>query len=113
MTLRGNAAFGNVPGRDGPDGAPYGMDWGGCRPYGDILWTGNYGSPEYWVSEPGKKGREPLPVRSATLSADGKTVSLKFDKLQPVHQLMIKYKIRGADGSPISQELDYTIHKIP
>ena len=31
-----------VPGRDGPDGAPYGMDWGGCRPYGDILWTGNF-----------------------------------------------------------------------
>jgi hypothetical protein len=81
--------------------------------WANILWTGNYGSPEFWVSEPNKKGREPLPVRSAALSADGKTVSLKFDKLQPVHHLVIKYKIRGADGSPISQELDYTINRIP
>jgi hypothetical protein len=42
ITLRGNAAFGNPIGRDGPDGAPYGHDWGGCRPYGDISWVGNW-----------------------------------------------------------------------
>jgi hypothetical protein len=30
-----------------------------------------------------------------------------------VHELVIKYKIRGADGSPINQEFDYTINKIP
>jgi hypothetical protein len=42
ITLRGNAAFHNPPGRDGPGGQPYGHDWGGCRPYGDIVWTGNW-----------------------------------------------------------------------
>jgi hypothetical protein len=42
ITLRGNAAFGNPIGRDGPDGDPYGHDWGGCRPYGDITWAGNW-----------------------------------------------------------------------
>ena len=42
VTLRGNAAFNNPPGRDGPGGDPYGHDWGGCRPYGDIRWTGNW-----------------------------------------------------------------------
>ncbi len=42
ITLRGNAAFDNPLGQDGPDGLPYGHDWGGCRPYGDIAWVGNW-----------------------------------------------------------------------
>ena len=41
ITLRGNAGFDNPTGVDGPGGQPYGHDWGGCRPYGDIVWTGN------------------------------------------------------------------------
>jgi len=81
--------------------------------WSNIRWTGAYGSPEYWVSDPNKKGREPLDVKGASLSADGKTVTLKFDGLKPVHELVIKYKIRGADGTALSQELDYTINKIP
>jgi len=85
----------------------YSAEW--CN----IQWTGNYGSPEFWVSEPQKKGREPLPIQSATLLPDGKTVSLKMEGLKPVHHLVIRYKIKGADGSAISQELDYTINKIP
>jgi hypothetical protein len=85
----------------------YSAEW--CN----IQWTGNYGSPEFWVSEPAKKGREPLPIQSATLLPDGKTVSLKLDGLKPVHHLVIRYKIKGADGAAISQELDYTINKIP
>jgi hypothetical protein len=81
--------------------------------WANIKWTGDYGSPEFWVSEPNKKGREPLPVKGAELSADGKTVTLKFEALKPVHELVIKYKIRGADGAAINQELDYTINRIP
>ena len=42
ITLRGNAAFDNPLGQDGPGGRPYGHDWGGCRPYGDIAWVGNW-----------------------------------------------------------------------
>ncbi len=48
ITLRGNATFDNPPGLDGPDGQPYGHDWGGCRPYGDITWVGN------WWQDPGQ-----------------------------------------------------------
>jgi hypothetical protein len=40
-------------------------------------------------------------------------VSLKIAGLKPVHHLVIKYKLKGADGAPISQELDYTINRIP
>jgi hypothetical protein len=85
----------------------YSAEW--CN----LRWTGDYGSPEFWVSEPQKKGREPLPIQGATLLPDGKTVSLKIDGLKPVHHLVIKYKIKGADGAAISQELDYTINKMP
>jgi glucose/arabinose dehydrogenase len=81
----------------------------GCN----IRWTGDYGSPEFWITQPAKKGREPLPVQSASLLPDGKTVSLKIEGLKPMHHLVIRYKIKGADGAAISQELDYTINKIP
>jgi hypothetical protein len=42
ITLRGNAGFDNPTGVDGPGGQPYGHDWGGCRPYGDIVLEGNW-----------------------------------------------------------------------
>ncbi len=47
ITLRGNAGFNNPTGVDGPGGMPYGHDWGGCRPFGDIVWAGN------WWQNPG------------------------------------------------------------
>jgi hypothetical protein len=42
VTLTGNAMFDNPPGLDGPGGQPYGHDWGGCRPFGDIVWADNF-----------------------------------------------------------------------
>lgn len=81
--------------------------------WANIKWTSDYGSPEFWVSDPAKKGREPLEVKGAKLSEDGKTVTLTFEALKPVHELVIKYKIRGADGAAINQEFDYTINKLP
>jgi hypothetical protein len=79
----------------------------------NLRWTAAYGSDEYWVSEPNKKGREPLPLKSVALSPDGKTVTLAIDGLKPVYHLILKYRMKGADGSTISQELDYTINKQP
>jgi hypothetical protein len=44
VTLRQNAAFDNPPGFATFFGinVPYGADWGGCRPYGDITFESNY-----------------------------------------------------------------------
>jgi hypothetical protein len=50
ITASGNALFDNPSGVDGPDGQPYGHDWGGCRPFGDVVWKGNWWSnpaPQY------------------------------------------------------------------
>ncbi|MBI3823230.1 MAG: hypothetical protein HY289_11205, partial [Planctomycetes bacterium] len=53
-------------------------------------WTSNYGSQHFSVADPKKQvkknAEEEIEAQSATLSADGKTVTLKIDKLQPVMQ---------------------------
>jgi hypothetical protein len=79
----------------------------------NLRYTGNYGSDEYWVSDPNRKGREPLPIDSLGLSADGKTVTFEIPALKPCSYLVLKYRLKAADGTPLSQELSYTINRIP
>jgi hypothetical protein len=73
----------------------------------------HYGSPEFMVSDPKKKGREPLEIKAADLSKDGKTVTLEIADLRPVMQQSIKFNLKAADGTPIAQEIQHTIHAIP
>jgi len=80
-------------------------------------WAEHYGSPNVSVSDPKKKGndnvKDPVEVKSATLSSDGKTVTLTLDPHVPVMQMHIKYRIKSADGAEINSEIYNTIHKIP
>jgi hypothetical protein len=84
--------------------------------YGVELWnyfySGNYGSPENSVKNPGQKGHDRLEVKGATLSADKKTVFLKVDGLEPADQFSVKYLLKSAAGAEISSELIGTIHKL-
>ena len=75
-------------------------------------WTGNYGSPDFSVKNPGGKGHDKLEVKSARLSADKKTVFLELAGLRPCDQMKIKFSIAAADGASISQEIYNTIHKL-
>jgi len=52
-------------------------------------------------------------VKSAKLSADGKTVTLEIPGLKPVMQMGIKARVRSADGAPVSLDVFLTIHKVP
>jgi hypothetical protein len=85
----------------------YVADW--CN----LKWTGGYGSDEYAVSDPKKKGREKLPIQGVKVSDDGKTVSVQIDGLKPVYYLSLRYRLKAADGTPVAQELDYTINAAP
>ena len=76
-------------------------------------WTSNYGSPEFSVANPDKKGRDKVEVQSAKLSADGKTLTLEIPGLQPVMQMRIKYNLKTQDGSVIASEIHNTINKVP
>ena len=50
-------------------------------------WTKNYGSPEFSVTDPDKKGHDRVEVKSARLAADHKTVFLEITEFKPVMQM--------------------------
>ncbi len=75
--------------------------------------TAGYGSPEFSIKDPKKRARDPLEIRSAKLQEDGRTVSLEIPDLKPVPNLVLKFRLKAADGAPVVQELDYTLHRVP
>jgi hypothetical protein len=79
----------------------------------NYAWTRNYGSPEFSVADPGRKGHDDLALRSAKLSADGRTVSLELAGIRPVMQMMVRVKVKAADGAPVKFDVYNTIHQIP
>ena len=72
--------------------------------------TSAYGSPAFKVSQPDQRGNEGVNVRSAKLSADGRTVTLEVEDLRPCDQQLIKFNIVAADGTKIRAEVMHTIH---
>lgn len=75
--------------------------------------TESYGSPEVSVANPGKNGRDPITISATKLSADGKTLTVTIDDFKPVMQQTIKFNIKAKDGTPVSQEIQHTIHALP
>ena len=65
------------------------------------------------MEDPKKKGRDPLNITASKLSSDGKTITLEIADLKPVMQQSIKFNLKAADGTPIAQEIQHTIHAIP
>ncbi|MBY0527596.1 MAG: malectin [Gemmataceae bacterium] len=75
-------------------------------------WTSSYGSPHFKVSNPKMQGHDEVEIEDVKLSADGKTVTLKIDKLKPVMQMKIDFKLKAADGTPIKTTLHHTINVV-
>jgi len=75
-------------------------------------WTSNYGSPELPVEGVGTttKGRSTFNIASATLSADGLTVTLALPQLRPLHSLRVGWKIADRSGTALAGDLHATIH---
>ncbi len=73
----------------------------------------HYGSPEFSVEDPKKKGRDTLDITGTKLSPDGKTLTVEVADLKPVMQQTLKFNLKAADGTPISQEVMHTIHALP
>lgn len=73
-------------------------------------WSGEYGSKRWKVSDPHTEGQDNVPIRSAKLLADGRTVELTFDKLVPVMQMMVGYNLTNTDGQPVTGAVYLTIH---
>ena len=71
-----------------------------------------YGSKDWSVADPQKEGRDDVVVKSAKLSADGKSVFLETAPLQPVMQMEIKYSLNAADGAAMKNQLWLTLNKL-
>jgi hypothetical protein len=79
----------------------------------NVVRTGNYGSPEFSIEDPKKHRRDPVEIKSAVLREDGRTVALEIPGLKPVTNLILKFRIKAADGTAVTLELDYTLHVVP
>jgi hypothetical protein len=108
----------------------------------NYLWCSEYGSDDYKTTDPdfekkvreynrlredrGKnaaaiaalakefvKGKDTMTVKAATLSTDGKTVKLEIADVRRVMQMHIRYRLKGADGTAINQEVYNTINATP
>lgn len=66
--------------------------------------TANYGSKHY--------DEKPLNLTSATLSADGKTVTLTLPDLAPTWCMEIRCRLKSVEGAPFERVIHNTIHNL-
>ncbi len=75
-------------------------------------WTKDYGSDQYSTLDGKKKGHDPVTVKAARLSEDGKSVSLEIEGLKPVMQMRISFKLAAPDKAPVAFDIYNTIHEL-
>jgi glucose/arabinose dehydrogenase len=79
----------------------------------NYLYSEKYGSDDYWVSNSKKKGREPVEIKALGLGADGRTVTVEIENFMPAMQMLVRGRLKAADGSPVSIDLYHTVTRIP
>ncbi|MCM8542111.1 MAG: cytochrome C, partial [Lentisphaeraceae bacterium] len=72
-----------------------------------------YGSSDYSLAKPGEKGQDTVKIKSAKVSADGKTVKLEIPSISPVMQMRIKIDILDAKENEVFYEIYNTINVVP
>jgi hypothetical protein len=78
----------------------------------NYVYSGSYGSPDVSPDDPKKKGRDKVEVKSVSLSADKKTITLEMP-VRPVMQMRTKYRLKDADAALVQGEIFNTIRKVP
>ena len=79
-------------------------------------YSAGYGSPELSPRHPGMPGHDPLPIRSAHVLADGRTLFLEIPDLQPVNQLHLHLRVDdGAAARPLRHgpQAGRAVHRVP
>ena len=75
-------------------------------------YAAQYGSKDWSVASPDKEGRDDVPVKSAKLLADGRTVFLDLGDLAPVMQMEVKWNLDALSGKPMRNQLWLTLNKL-
>lgn len=70
--------------------------------------SNRYGSDLFRLD--GEQGTEPMTVRAARLSEDGRTVTLSLDDLREVDQMQISLLLKAEDGTPVIREVFHTVN---
>lgn len=78
----------------------------------NYLWRREYGSDMYSPTT-NEVGIDKLMVESVSLGSDGRSVKLHVPDLVPVDQLHLILRVKSAEGSPLDEEIYWTIHRIP
>ena len=76
-------------------------------------WTSTYGSPDFSLIDPAKEGRDKVPVKTAKLSGDDRSLFLEIPDLRPAMQTKIQYNLFTADGKTMRNEVYATINAVP
>jgi mono/diheme cytochrome c family protein len=79
----------------------------------NYLWSSSYGSPEFSVANPKQQGRDEVPVVSATLMDDGRSVFLELPGRHPVMQISINWLLATVDGQRFRGTYAHTINTEP
>ncbi len=75
-------------------------------------YSSTYGSKDWSVAHPDLEGRDEVPVLSARLLPDQRTVFLQLPPLAPVMQLELKYSLNTAAGKAFRNQLWLTLNAL-
>ena len=76
----------------------------------NYLWRKEYGSKRWKPSDATAEGADDLPVVGADLADGGRTLVVRFDRLRPVMQMHVGYRLTAADGTPVVGSVYLTVH---
>lgn len=76
-------------------------------------WTQRYGSDQFSIIEPERKGRDRLAVDRISLNSEGNEITLFVPELRPCHQLLLNLDVPSRVGGGFRQEILFTINGIP
>jgi hypothetical protein len=76
----------------------------------NYVWSGEYGSKRWKVSDPTEEGQDEFAPRTAKLLEDRRTVELAFDKLVPVMQMQVGFNLKARDAKNVVGSVYLTIN---
>jgi type 1 glutamine amidotransferase len=74
----------------------------------NYIWSANYGSKNWSVSDPKKEGLDTVPVTAAALSPDGKALTLTVE-VRPAMHTKVAYTVRTASGKELKGAVYTTV----
>src|SRR5205823_2626128 len=75
-------------------------------------WAGEWTEAIVKTGAP-KKPKQELPITSVRLSADRREVTVALEKVRPVANFTLQYRLKASDGATVAGELNGTIHRVP